>query len=238
METLNTSSALIRAKLLTYSGPLAASYEQLWNNDRLDELMPSFLVLIHQIMRASVPLMECAVRRCNEVNSNDPLCPALADYYGHHIEEERDHDVWALEDLEAAGFDPKVALDAVPSPAVAQLAGRQYYWILHHHPIMLLGYIMVLEAYPPSNTTIDKIRDLSGVSDAGFRNLRKHGELDVHHREELDQFLDSLPLEKNHIEMIGMSMLHSIESLVACLQTLRPIDWHRPADRVMSSSIS
>lgn len=231
METSNASSALVRAKLQAYSGPLAASYQQLWENDRLDELMPSFLVLIHQIMRASVPLMECAVRRCKEINSDDPLYAALADYYGHHIEEEQDHDVWALEDLEEAGFDPKIALDAVPSPAVAQLAGGQYYWILHHHPIMLLGYIMILEAYPPSNAMIDKIRDLSGVPDAAFRNLRKHGELDVHHSEELDEFLDSLPLEKKHIDMIAMSMLHSIESLIIGIQALRPIKWGCSVDR-------
>ena len=225
METSTSSSALIKAKLQTYSGPLAASYQQLWADDHLDQLMPSFLVLIHQIMRASVPLMECAVKRCEEIKSNDPLCGTLAAYYGHHIEEEQDHDIWALDDLKDAGFDPQIALDAVPSPAVAQLAGGQYYWILHHHPIMLMGYIMVLEAYPPSNAMIDKIRDASGVPDAAFRNLRKHGELDVHHSEELDQFLDSLPLEKKHIDMIGMSVLHSIQCLVAGIQSLRPMDW-------------
>ena len=29
----------------------------------------------------------------------------------------------------------------MPSPAVAALVGSQYYWLLHHHPVALLGFV-------------------------------------------------------------------------------------------------
>ena len=225
VETPIAHSALLRAKLELASGPLHGVFARLWSNERLDQLVPSFLVLLHQIMRASVPLMECAVRRCEALRDSDVLAAPLRSYFVRHIEEEQDHDVWALEDLHNAGFDPQAILDTMPAPEVAQLAGAQYYWVLHHHPVMLLGYIMVLEAYPPSASQVDDIRDNSGVPETAFKTLRMHGGLDPKHGVELDELLDSLPLTRRHVDLIGMSMLHTVETLAASVQELRPIDW-------------
>ena len=36
----------------------------------------------------------------------------------------------------------------------AALVGAQYYWIRHVHPVALLGYVMLLEGYPPSAGTV------------------------------------------------------------------------------------
>jgi hypothetical protein len=227
MQRSLSASVVLRAKLTLCTGPADAAFTRLWADDKLNELVPSFLVLLHQIMRASVPLMECAVRRCEQLRSDDLVAGALADYYSRHIEEERDHDVWALEDLQRAGFDHRTALNQMPSPPVAQLLGAQYYWILHHHPIMLLGLIMVLEAYPPSSSLIDKIRDSSGVPEAAFKTLRMHGELDPHHSAELDEFVDSLRLTKQHVSMIETSLMNSIDCLTASVVALRPIQWRR-----------
>jgi hypothetical protein len=225
MQRSLPTSALLRAKLGLYTGPLDAAFARLWGQDKVNELVPAFLVLLHQIMRASVPLMECAVRRCEQLQSDDPLAETLASYYRHHIEEEQDHEQWALEDLQEAGFDPQTALNQIPPPQVAQLLGAQYYWILHHHPIMLLGLIMVLEAYPPSSSLIDKIRDSSGVPEAAFKTLRMHGELDPHHSAELDEFMDSLPLSRQHIAMIETSLLSTMDCLTASIVGLTPIQW-------------
>jgi hypothetical protein len=192
--------------------------------------VPSFLVLLHQIMRASVPLMECAVRRCEELEQVDLVAKAIGTYYRHHIDEERDHDHWALEDLASAGFDPEVVLSLAPPPEVAQLAGAQYYWTRHHHPIMLLGYIAVLEANPPSNKQIDDLRDISHVPESAFRTLRMHGELDPTHSREIDETLDALPLNQAHIDMIGLSIFQTCESLAASVRALRPITWSHKCD--------
>lgn len=76
-QTLSTS-VLLRAKLSLCTGPADAAFARLWADDQLNELVPSFLVLVHQIMRASVPLMECAVRRCEQLRADDPLgAPSL-----------------------------------------------------------------------------------------------------------------------------------------------------------------
>jgi hypothetical protein len=219
------SSTLLRAKVILCSGPLDAVFTRLWAHARLNELAPSFLVLLHQIMRASVPLMQCGVQRCYELEPHDPLAKSLASYLSHHTEEEQNHDVWALEDLKNAGFDPQTAVNQVPSQSVAQLVGAQYYWILHHHPVMLLGYIMVLEAFPPTSSRTDAIRDGSGLPEAAFRTLRMHGELDPYHSAELDEFIDSLPLNQTHLDMIGVSILNTALCLVTSVDSLKPVSW-------------
>lgn len=225
MDRRFPSSTLLRAKLTLCSGPLDAVFTRLWAHARLDELVPSFLVLLHQIMRASVPLMRCSVERCHELEPHDPLAKSLASYLSRHIEEEQNHDVWVLEDLENAGFDPQTAVNQMPSDSVAQLVGAQYYWILHHHPLTILGYIMVLEAFPPTSSRTDAIRDSSGVPDRAFRTLRVHGELDPQHSAELDEFIDSLPLEEAHVNMIGVSIVNTALCLVTSVDSLRPVSW-------------
>ncbi len=219
------NSALLRAKLELCSGALTAAYTRLWSSEKVSELVPAFLVLLHQIMRASVPLMESAARRCRDIGASDPLAASLASYFDHHIEEELNHDVWALEDLQAAGFSKEVALAQVPTASVAQLLGAQYYWILHHHPIMLLGHILVLEAFPPSPQRLAAVRAAAGVPEVALRTLRMHGELDPHHSEELDQFIDGLNLSEAHIEMIGVSVFNTALCLAMSVHGLRPIEW-------------
>ena len=52
-----------------------------------------------------------------------------------------------------------------PAPAVAALVGAQYYWVLHHHPVALLGYIGLLEGYPPGRPRYgsNELRARTGV---------------------------------------------------------------------------
>jgi hypothetical protein len=66
-------------------------------------------------------------------------------YLERHIEEERHHDEWTLDDLAAVGIEPAQTLAIRPTANVAALVGAQYYWILHHHPVALLGYMATLE---------------------------------------------------------------------------------------------
>lgn len=229
IQSPQNPSTLLRTQMMLFTGPLEAEFARLWSNSRPDQMVPAFLVLLHQIMRASVPVMEAAVRRCREIGPDDPLSEPLIAYFGHHIEEERNHDLWALEDLVAAGFDPDVALRQVPPPAVARLAGAQRYWVEHHHPVMLLGCIMVLESFPPSEDVIDDMRDTSGLPEASFRTFRLHGALDPRHSAELFDCVDRLPLTSRDVRMIGTSMMASMESLTECIRGLRPIEWTAPA---------
>lgn len=220
MSSKTDNSVLIRAKLRLFSSPLENAYEEFWASVGDRQKVVDFLVMLHQIMRSSVPLMECAVHQCKLLDRSDPFAPHLASYYAHHASEELNHDKWAMEDLETIGLTKAALLDLTPPAEIASLSGGQYYWVLHHHPLMLLGYLIVLEGYPPTDEKISYMRDASGLPDSAFRTLRLHGELDPTHLLELDDFLDSLPLKPKHISMIGVSMLHVIKSLADRIQTI------------------
>lgn len=219
------NSDLLRARMTMCTGPLDAVFSRLWADSNPGQMIPAFLVMLHQIMRASVPVMEAAIRRCDQIGGGDPLTGPLARYYAHHIVEERNHDIWALEDLVNAGFDAATALRQVPSPDVARLAGAQRYWVEHHHPLMLLGCILVLESFPPDERTIDDMRDASGLPEAAFRTMRLHGKLDTHHSTEAFAVVDSLPMTRHDMNMIATSLMACMESLTMCILNLRPVQW-------------
>jgi hypothetical protein len=218
------NSDLVRGRIELCLPGLDAAFKNLWQMKPEREVMAAFLVLLHQIMRASVPLMQRAAERCNELEETDKLAAPLARYYRHHISEEMNHDVWGLEDLASAGFRPEYVLSVIPPADVARLVGSQYYWIQHHHPLMLLGYIAVLEAFPPADRKIDELRDRSGLPESAFRTLRIHGELDPTHSAEIDDTFNMLPLDRDHLEMVGLSVVHSCEALAACVRSLRPLN--------------
>lgn len=216
----NTNSAIVRSKLELLDRPVDAVYQEFWAGPDPRARHLAFSIQLHQIMRASLPLME-ATRACAAGRAAaDPVCAAVAGYLGEHIEEERDHDLWLLEDLEAAGVPRSDVLGRVPSPRVASLVGAHYYWALHHHPVALLGYVAVLEGSPPSQSFFDRLRDESGLPEAAFRTMRKHGELDPGHKDDLDRFLDSLPLTADHHRLLGVTLVHTTSALGACIREL------------------
>ena len=208
------SSDVLRGKLTMCTGPLDMVFQRLWASEAPDQMVPSFLVMLHQIMRASVPVDGGRHSQVRRVGGGGPDRKSLSpDTSPHHIDEERNHDVWALEDLANVGYAPEAVVRLIPPPAVARLAGAQRYWVEHHHPLMLLGCIAVLESFPPPQETIDQMRDASGLPEAAFRTMRLHGKLDPYHSAELFEFIDTLPLTRDHLDMIGTSLVACMESL-------------------------
>jgi hypothetical protein len=214
------NSVIFRDKLSLLDRALDATYERFWAGPDPVTRYRAFAIQLHQIIRASVPLMEAARLCAAERADGDPVCAALVPYLREHIEEERDHDLWLLEDLEVAGVPRSDVLGRIPTPRVAGLVGAQYYWLRHHHPVALLAYIAVLEGSPPSESFFEALRDRSGLPDAAFRTMRKHGELDPGHRDDLDRFLDSLPLSTAHERLLGVSLVHTSSALGGCIDEL------------------
>ncbi|NEE37580.1 iron-containing redox enzyme family protein, partial [Streptomyces sp. SID7982] len=147
------------------------------------------------------------------IGSGDPLAAPLAAYLAEHIREEEGHDAWLLEDLRAAGGAPEDALGPLPPPLIASLAGSQYYWIEHHHPVALLGYIAVLEGYAPAPGLTDRIARHTGLPAAALRTVREHSVLDTEHLDELYALLDRLPLGRDREAAVAVSALHSLDAL-------------------------
>lgn len=139
------------------------------------------LIWTHQVIVASEPLMELAIDRCA------PAANTLRGYYREHIEEERNHAEWLASDLATVGIN--VAALPLYRSAV-ELAGSQYYFIMHKSPSALLGYMAVLEGFPVPVEVVAQLEAVHGK--ALFGCLRYHAENDPEHRKELFRIIDKL----------------------------------------------
>ena len=162
--------------------------------------------------------MEAARGRAASLGAKEPLAAALAEYLGQHVNEERHHDDWLLDDLEELGISRETIWARMPSPTVASLVGAQYYWIHHHHPVAVLGYIAVLEGNPPIESDIAEVIERTGLPERAFRTFIKHARLDPHHRDDLDAALDALPLTEEHETLIATSALETQHLLAVSLR--------------------
>lgn len=187
--------------------PFAIAYDSLVEHPRLPELWPEYLILQHQIIRATVPLTQAALARSRELDGSDPLAAPLAAYLDEHVDEELGHDETLLGDLEVLGFDRASVLERMPSPAVARLVGSQYYWILHYHPVAFLGFVALMEGYPPTPELIETLIERTGYPREAFRTYVEHAELDPGHREHLDRTIDALPIDAAHEAAVGISAI-------------------------------
>lgn len=199
------------------TAPLAAASTRLLTHPNVREGYPEFLITLHGVIRGSVPLMQSALHRAQAIAPHDPVAHRLSDYLERHIEEERGHDEWVLEDLEVLGIDRDQVLSRVPTSAVACLVGSQYFWALHFHPVAVLGYLAVTEGYPNAPRSIEQLITSTGLPPPAFRTLLDHAELDPTHGDELDELIDSLPLSPAHEEVIGLSAMSSVDLMARCI---------------------
>lgn len=219
-----TNSQIMRAKIALTGNAQTTAFEGFWARDDLKTVAPALLVLLNQITRASVPLMAAARDICAARRDEGPLMVALEHYYEKHVPEEMDHDLWTLDDLEAVGYHRAGVLAMTPQPAVANLVGAQYYWLNHHHPVMLLGYIAVLEGSPPQMDHLDWIEEAAGLGKDAWRTYRFHGDVDPHHLEDLNRAVDAMPLTRHEMSLIGISALATSEALARCVEQITPND--------------
>jgi len=214
-------SVLLRRKLDLALPALFAAGRALFGHPRIRELYPEYLVASHGIIRASVPLMQTARDRARRLGSDDRASRSVADYLSAHIEEERDHDEWLLDDIAVLGLDRGDALARPPSSSVAALVGAQYYWVLHYHPVAILGYIALLEGYPIGHEEVAALAERTAYPPAAFRTLAKHAELDPGHGKELDDLLDALDLTVEQRQAIGISALASVRMMTNVIDEIR-----------------
>lgn len=202
-------SEQLRAKIELVLPELLTAVHAITEHPRVAELYPEYLIALHGMVRATIPLMRSAAERSQALAETDPVAAALAIYLTKHIPEEVNHDVWLLEDLEVLGWDRATVLAKPPSVTVAALVGSQYYWIFHYHPVALLGYMEIMEGYPPTERWVRDLIAATGLPQHAFRSFSRHARLDIHHRHDLHAVLDDLPLSADHVAIIGVSALQS-----------------------------
>lgn len=221
----------LRATLSLAAPALAASASALWRPAGLAVRYLDYLEAMHGVVRASVPLMETARARCAR-SSADPVAAALRAYLDGHIADEQRHDEWLRDDLAAAGR-PGAALAKPPDPVVARLAGAQYYWIHHHDPVCLLGYIAVLEGNAPPPWLPGHIATLTGLPPGAFRTLHHHAVADADHLADLYALLERLPLtaaQQHAIAISALSTVDGLTELLCRLATSSPPGYREEAD--------
>jgi hypothetical protein len=226
--TINTAGQRLRAKLEFAAPAFFAAAERLWTNPRVREIYPIYLATMHMIVRAGVPLLQAACERAREQADDDPLAGPLAEYLTQHIEHMIGRDTLVLEDLAATGADPDIPMQAIPSPKVASLVGAHYYWVLHHHPVAVLGYIGAIETHPPPMGFTERLRARTGFPKAAYRTIAQRELDDPRRGSDFYALIDALPLTRRQETLIGLSALHTVHAGVDVLEeihdrvTLRP----------------
>jgi hypothetical protein len=217
---MDTFSQRLRAKLSLVQPALCDAAAELLAGDNLRPRYVAYLSLLHTIIRASVPLMEAAADQAERLGGT--INHLLAAYLRQHIPEERGHDDWLLRDLAVLDIDPAEVTDRCPPRLVAEMVGSQYYLILHHHPVCLLGYIAALEGCPPTPSGVDRLVTRSGLPRAAFDTLMKHAHLDPHHARDLDCLLDVLPLTPEHETDISANGMYTVACVTRLFRQLVP----------------
>jgi hypothetical protein len=164
--------------------------------------------------------MEAAVAAARLKGACDAVASRLADYFSHHITEETAHDEWLLDDMEILGFRREHILKRVPPAEAAELVGAQYYWLHHAHPVALLGYVAVLEGDPPLEDELQSAALRTGLPPDAFRTFISHARLDPNHKQELDDFIDSLSLTDEQQALLSVSALTTLGGLRKVFATL------------------
>jgi hypothetical protein len=200
--------------------PFGLAFTALVNHPRIGELFQQYLINTHAIIKATVPLFEKARDRARALAPDDPVAAGVAEYMDRHIKEELHHDDWLLDDLETIGLDRHAVEATVPPPSVAALVGSQYYWILHVHPVAILGYLAFMEGYPPTTELIDLLIERTGYPADAFRTYALHGELDSGHRDEIDRVIDALPLSEDQETLLGLTAMSGVVLLAETIQTV------------------
>lgn len=142
------------------------------------ELYLAFLAQAYHHVRHTCPLLELAVARCG--SGDGRYRKGLL----HYIEEERGHELWILDDIEAMGGDPRAVREGMPGIACRVMVGYAIYAIEYVSPYTLLGMVHVLEgmsARLAERAAKAIAQSLGTGTTAGFSYLISHGVLDQDH---------------------------------------------------------
>lgn len=136
----------------------------------------------------------------------NPVCAAAASRVGDthrqvryflydHMNEEKGHEEWVVNDLEAMGVQGDRVLEYKPSEFMLALNGYNYWAADRRHPCSVLGMLYALEVIAsvyggPMTAAITDSLLLEG--DRGISFISSHATLDAEHMAELRVILNTL----------------------------------------------
>jgi pyrroloquinoline quinone (PQQ) biosynthesis protein C len=116
-----------------------------------------------------------------------------------HMEEEKGHEGWVLNDLEAVGVPGEASLQYVPSKTILGMSGYNYWAAERRHPCSALGMIYALEVVAsvyggPLTSAISE--SLLLENDRGISFISSHATMDAQHMADLRIVLNKISDEK------------------------------------------
>lgn len=144
----------------------------------------AFLHDIYHVVWHFCPVMAAGASRLD-----DRFAEVRYELY-ERIEEEKGHEAWVLEDIEAVGGDVAGARANPPSAPVQAMVAYNYYAADRLHPCSVLGMLYMLEVVSSvyAGRTSESIARAIGrdVEAGGFRFLSSHSTLDADHLAKLN----------------------------------------------------
>lgn len=149
-----------------------------------------FLHDLYHIVWHFCPVMSAAAARCD-----DRFRDVRYDLY-ERIEEEKGHDSWVLEDIEALRGDVRAVRETPPSPPAQAMIAFNYYASDRVHPCSVLGMLYMLEVVSSvyGGRVSDSIARAIGrnVEDGGFKFLSSHATMDLDHMAKLNRLVKTI----------------------------------------------
>jgi pyrroloquinoline quinone (PQQ) biosynthesis protein C len=150
----------------------------------------AFLRDLYHIVWHFCPVMAAAAARCDDRHRD-----VRFELY-ERIEEEKGHEAWVLEDIEAVGGDVAAARASVPSAPVQAMIAFNYFSAERVHPCSVLGMLYMLEVVSSvyGGRVADSIAGKLGrsVEAGGFKFLASHATMDVDHMAKLNRLVKTI----------------------------------------------
>lgn len=159
----------------------------------------AFLHDLYYIVWHFCPIMAASAARCD-----DRFEKVRYELY-ERIGEEKGHEAWVLEDIEAVGGDVDGTKSNPPSAPAQAMIAFNYYSAERVHPCSVLGMLYTLEVIASvyAGRVSDSIASAIGrdVDGGGFRFLSSHSTMDMEHVAKLNVLLKTIedPVAQNAI---------------------------------------
>jgi pyrroloquinoline quinone (PQQ) biosynthesis protein C len=161
------------------------------------ERYKGFLNDLYHVVWHFCPAMAAAAARCSDSFASTRY------FYYEHIEEEKGHEIWVLEDCEAVGGADFVQAvkSGRPCKEVQGLIGFNYSISEREHPCGVLGMVYVLEAIASrlagrAGMGVAKALNLQLDPPVGVKFLSTHGPMDAGHLDELEKVMAGIKDER------------------------------------------
>ena len=150
----------------------------------------AFLHDLYHVVWHFCPIMAAAASRCG-----DEFREVRYALY-ERIEEEKGHEAWVLEDIEALGGDAAGARANPPSAPVQAMIAFNYHGADRIHPCSVLGMLYMLEVVSSvyGGRVSDSIAHAMGreVAAGGFKFLTSHATMDLDHMAKLNRLVKTI----------------------------------------------